>query len=631
VPDITGYVPESITEKHRKAVHRSRQLLDSGRSFRQSEREDAWRQSEAQYEGNHWSRVELEDPTADLITINVSFSTVNTIIPYVTSEEPRFLVEPFSANATAKNARLQQAMLNRAWRKARGQAAVKVSALDYLVYGDGWLKPSYAIVDEIGEDGAPISKAEIYVDRVSPWDVWVDPLATGAHDARWIAQRITLSRRELEKDERYPKDLLDELPWGTWNPDGDHSHQDRTQVIEAAEDESYINIIEFYDRIDQALYVFPDHGDDIVLRVVEGIECPLIPLPNYLIPGSPYHMGELEQLWPMQVELNKTRSQLITHRRRNIGKYFYRQGALSEEGISALQSPIVGEAIEVLGDTPLDAVVKPAALAALSPEAYNSADQAMRDIYEISGVNEYLRGATPEIRRTATEASIIEGASNVKTRAKLADIEECIRAAGEYLLAIMREVFPETDFDEQAMYLTGPEAEQIARMDAAEKADSLAEAAAPPGEVQAALDGGVGVQGVVASPGPEIFVGEYSVEVESGSTEMRNPIFKEQKWREMANSLVAMAPQLQQLGVQLNLRKVLEMWFEAAGIADVEGMFEAAAQGGMGLPPELEAIMGGGHGQHGGGTPEGDANIAGVQPPGDPLTALNTGAMPPAA
>ena len=626
MPEITGYAAEEITQAHEEAVRRSRELLEAGRHYRQSSRESIWKRSERQYEGDHWSQTAAEDVTADLIVINVSFSTVNTIIPYITSEEPSFLVSPFSADATAKNARLQQAALNRTWRRSNGRQAIRTAAKDYLIYGDGYVKTSWDIIDKVTDDGRTVEVVDTVVDRISPWDVWVDPFSNGIEDARWVCERLFLTRREFEMDERYDQSMIDDITWGV--PTEADEEDVQREIGETSE--QYAEIYEFYDRIDRKMYAFCEQGTEKPLRVIEEIECPIVPLPNYLLPRGPYHMGELEQLWPMQQELNKTRSQLITHRRRNIAKYVYRSGTLSEDGMAALTSSVINDAIEVLGDLPLDSVIQPLQLANLSPEAYGSSEQAMRDIYEISGVNEYLRGATPEIRRTATEASIIEGASNVKTRAKLDDVEQAVRDAGEYLLAIMREVYPETDVEEMSMVLTGPEAEQIARIEAGEEADSVVEE--DPEAAAEILDQAGDVESYQLKPEAAIFVGEYEVEVEKGSTEMRNPVFKEQKYREMAMALVNMVPALAESGVQLNLRKVLELWFEASGIDDVEGMFEASAVGGMqqALPPEVASIMGAGAGPGTGGTPQGMPNIGGVQAPAAPPSEATSGMMPPA-
>ncbi len=75
-----------------------------------------------------------------------------------------------------------------------------------------------------------------------------------------------------------------------------------------------------------------------------------------------------------------------------------KKDAIGSDGLAALQSPIVGEAIMIDGDGPLEDIVKPAQVAALPSEAYASADQALRDVYEITGVNEYQRGASPTVR-----------------------------------------------------------------------------------------------------------------------------------------------------------------------------------------------------------------------------------------
>ena len=175
-----------------------------------------------------------------------------------------------------------------------------------------------------------------------------------------------------------------------------------------------------------------------------GLETEVAQLANCYIPKSPYHMSELEQIKSLQDELNKARSELATHRRRNIAKYFVKKDLLTQDAIDALQSPIVGQAIPIETDTPLSDVVVPINTATLPSEAYMSSDQSLRDVYEITGVSEYLRGASPEIRRTATEATIIEGASNVKIQAKLAKVEKAARRMGTVLLSIAKGVFPDT-------------------------------------------------------------------------------------------------------------------------------------------------------------------------------------------
>lgn len=643
-------VEETPTASHTERLAEIRALLSYGMEYRAS-RENAWRQSEAQYEGNHWGEGAFDDPTADLITINLSFSTVNTIIPYITSEEPRFLVSPYSQDATVENARLQQAWLNRLWRKQStgAQEALKASAEDYLIYGDGYLKVSYALEEKMASSGQVDSKeiAEIFVDRLDPWDLFIDPMADGLHNARWLCHRIYTTRDEVEQDVRYEHVDVDDLVGEPPDTAEDAIRTDRT-AWHGDTGQDWVVLYEFYDLVHDEMWTF-GMGGDVPLRVVEGVSmAPIVQIPNYRIPRSPYHMGELEQIKPMQDELNKSRSQLITHRRRNVAKYLIREDAITEDGKKALTSPIVNQMVPILGDQPLDALVKPASLQPLPPEAYASADQAERDIYEISGVNEYLRGASPEIRRTATEATIIEGASNVKTRGKLADVERAARKIGALIVETAKDVYPQTDVDEMSMYLTGGEAEQIARDNANAEADELLAA----GDMAAAQEAKIlgGKSDVIVTPTEDIFVGVYEIEIESGSTEMRSPSFKEGKYRELANSLTQNYEILASAGVNVNLRKAYELWFEAMMISDIEGMFlseqdaammaPAAPPPGMeeegmppapgGLPPEMAAMLAAGAGPPGGEQPmEGLPNPDTSQMPSEPVTPESSGMLEP--
>ena len=531
MPDFVGYegdIPATTSD----VVRFARERIEGAKQFRRRNRENLWRRSERQYKGDHWGEGFDQDPAASLITVNVSFSTVNTIRPFVTSNEPRFLVEPYSLDSLVSRARLQQAWLNRFWRSAESgaQPALSLGVEDQLIYGDGFLKMSYEFGDKQTGPDTFADIVQITVDKVSPWDVWLDPNADGLFNSRYVFHRIFLTRAEMEADEeRYGNVDLDSLPWGNvaWTSDDiARNQEDRTFSTS-----DWMVLLEYYDLVDETSMLLVDAQDTPVLRFRTNVRPPIVQLPNYRIPNSPYHIGELEQVWPIQRELNMARSELATHRRRNVAKYFAKKDALGPDGLAGLQSPIVGEIIFVDGEGPIQDIVKPAIVAGLPAEAYASADQALRDVYEITGVNEYQRGAAPEIRRTATEASIIEGASNVKTTAKLAGVELAARAAGTIILAIAKAVFPETDIDEMGLFLTGDEAQRAVRAVDGEQIAGMVDAGAAPEDLLAAgqsLQSQGISQDVELRPTEEMFIGEYEVFVESNSTELRNPIFMEQ-------------------------------------------------------------------------------------------------------
>lgn len=599
MPSVVGYpvkLNKRAAAKYVDAVREAKDKLRIGQDYRRMERENTWEKSERQYLGEHWDAYSLDDPTADLITINMSFSTINTIVPFMTGEDPRFIVRPYSGDASVTNATIQQALLNRIWRseEVSAQRHLEAAAVDFLVYGDGFLKVGYTL-DQVRQglmDYAEIAK--IWVDRIDPWDIWIDPSSDGVHNARWVCQRLRLTRTEVEEDGRYFNLHDDNMAYHRSDlTTRDSLAVDDKQVVREVFDGSeYAVVFEFYDLVHKRMISFSE--GELPIRWIDDIPIPpIVQMANYRIPRSPWHMGELEQLWDLQQELNKTRSSLITHRRRNAAKLVGRKGALDQDAMDALQSPVVNEIVLVDGDGPLENLLQPITLPNLSAEAYNLNQITFNDIYEISGVSEYLRGASPTIRRTATEASIIEGATNVKSTFKLRQAERAARDAGSLILGIAKDVFPQTDYDEMQLFITGREAELIQKNVMGDSMQALMGQGVGQEELLSAL--GPSAMGMksdaIVTPNADIFVGKYEVEVEKHSTEIRNPQLREQKFREMTIDLVQMAPVLGQFGVQVNMRKMLELWFEAAGIDDVESLFDpmGGMQNGMqqGMPPGM--------------------------------------------
>lgn len=606
-----GY-PKALTKSVAKGIIQevadAKLKLQHGKTFRANTRERMWERSEDQYAGIHNPRSRVLNPDDDNVVVNMSFSTVNTIVPYMTGSDPEFIVVPYSGDATPKNAAIQAALLNRTWRssKVRAQDEIEVESVDFLVHGDGYGKVGYTISEQRTNQNTYEDVASLWVQRVSPWDVWIDPTADGIHNARWIAQRLRITKTELQEDKAY-KNTHDENVSYTSQIEYDGNREGKERFRQEVYDGSeFATVYEFYDMVKKVKIVFSD--GDLPLQYVEDIgACPIVQMGNYRIPGSPYHMGELEQIYPLQMELNFTRTHMATHRRRNAQKFVYRKGELDQDAIKQLQSSVVNAAIAVSGDRSLQDIVQALQVTNLSGDVYNISNIMAEDIYEISGVNEYLRGGSPQIRKTATEASIIEGASNIKSQFKLRQIEKAVRQMGQLLLGFAKDVFPQTAFEETQLFLTGREAQRVASAD-----DDIPEGVDP----RAA-----GLTATI-TPSADIWVGEYEVAVTQSSTELRNPVIREQKYKGIFNEMINAFPTLQAVGVIPNFKHIMELWFEAAGVDDIDAMFAQAPEPVL-APPSPE---------------EGDAAGLGQQPgvpPGAPpdlaafLSAANTGALPP--
>lgn len=630
MPDTIGYsqnrkIRRKLSKELDTKFRLARDRVRLGQDYRSFLREEAWRDAYVQYMNQlGWDRG--DDDTADMVSVNMSFSTINTLVPFIADESPSFMVEPYSGDASADSAAILTTILNRMWESdnIQGQLALKDASFDYLVYGDGYLKVGYRIFeepqyDELGNliEGRGVEKAEFMVNRVSPWDVWVDPYADGIQNARWVCHRILMPKSELVSDDRY-KVLDDEdTDIGGVAIDDTFSPEDSSRTDYFVDD--WVAVYEYYDTVDKWMMSFVMDGPEWPVRYVVGVECPIVQMSNYRIPNSPYHMGELENIRSLQEELNKTRSQMITHRRRNIMKWLVRTDHFSDEAMMAIRSGVINDIIEVEGNDPFERSIMAVTPTPIDSSTYALDQQIQQDINEITGVNDYLRGGG--VKRTATEASIIEGATNVRTRHKLLDVEYAARQVGQLLLDIMSDVVPLTDFKELELLVTGREAEKLNLLLGQQN-------------VQTDLQ---------VAPTPETFNGRYVVFVERGSTELRNPQLKAQKLKEMVQIMLGATPILMQMQIPFNVKKLLELWFEAEGIKDVDSLFEpddqqalmqqlllqqAAMQGQPQSTPGGSEGMGQ-QGNIGNRTQPGNARPDAAQPPREPINFTNSGQLPP--
>jgi len=608
MPTTTGYQKDRLTaKKWTDQVVRAKSLLAVARTKRE-ERTPIWRRADQYYKGLQWGDNSVGQNNGKLVVPYI-FSTLITIIPYVTANAPQFRIEPYSKDATLQSAREQTAWLNKEWRSQRmeGDLHLRRAAFDSALYGNGYLLVSYNFTASLDEQ-SPLGqgeKVEIWIDRVSPWDVWLDPMANSLVDSRFVFRRMRMSLTELKANKLYKNTAQLSV---TQHGDQGDNDRDRDQHIVETQDEadSMVDVFEFYDLEQDQLVVFTE-GSDKPLRVVEGLRLPLVDLPNHELPGSPYAMGDVEQIFVLQDEINVTRSQMMEHRKRNVNKWALRKGVITPAGTEALRSQETNAVIELDVDEPVENVIKNMSPPAISADAYQNYITAKEDVYEITGLSEYARGGSPSIRKTATEASIIEAATNVKTNHRMRQIERAARLSGQLMRDYASELYPKTSEDERGMVLTGREAQEVS------------------GEADASS--------VNLTLGDETWQGRFEVFVEIGSTMLRNPAEREQKYKDLFLTLFPLSPDLQQTGISLNYRKMLELWFEAAGVDDLDAMFSGNATGtgidAGGLDPELLAQLEGGQaGAQGLGLGPGTPNLDGAGPPLG-LDETNTGTLPP--
>lgn len=499
---------------------------------------DSWSRLADLYRGQHFPSY-MQD-SGDLIAVNLAFSTINVIAPSVAVNYPKIVVQA-NQPEDAKRAMFVEAVVNHLWRHHDFRTPFRRAVKDFLIFGHGWIKVGWKFLEQeqsigelereeminsaiaefdetIVEDflngfetptaediAASIPSTEMrivedqpFVERISVFDVFVDPAATCMEDARWIAQRIVRPLEEAEKDRRYKpsarKKLVANYSYDVYD---ESPHDDKASYLD-----DQVVLWEYYDIMANTLSVYAEGADEFLVDPVAmpyAYGHPFVMLRNYDIPDHFYPMGDLEAIEPLQLELDKTRSQLMNDRKRYARKYLYHERSFGPAGREALESEDDGRFVPVIDENkPLNQVVMPLPQVPVAPEIYNYSNIIQNDINTVSGISEYARGAMPEIRRTATEASIIADAANARAADKLAIIEISIAQVAKRVVQLMQQ------------FMTG---EAMARV-----ADA-------------------GGEDLFIPYGREEIVGEYDFVVQAGSTQPMNDTIRRQQAVSLLNAV----------------------------------------------------------------------------------------------
>jgi len=455
-------------------LRRYRNKLEHSRRWRKEEKyDDLWQRMIDLYRGKH-HRTDIKE---DQLLVNMAFSTINIVAPSVAVNHPKITVNAKRPEDGDK-AVVTEAIVNYWWRHYDCQKEFRRSVKDALILGHGWVKTGYRYVEEekvaegnfdsydelaelrdenVAESNLIVKEDRPFVERVSPFDVFVDPDATSMEDARWVAQRIRRPLEDVKKDKRYNSTARGEASPSHYSKWGQDAYRPRRSQDPQ---DSYVEVWEWYDIDRNTVSVFCDGSDKFLVAPKEipfAFGQPFVMIRNYDVPETFYPMGELEAIEPLQHELNQTRTQMMNHRKRFSRKWLYKETAFDTDGRQALESDEDNVMVPVITDDNLGNVISPMPAVINPPEFYNQSDLISSDMNRVSGVSEYQQGAMPEIRRTATEAAIVQDASNARASDKLAIIERSIGECARRLVMLAQQFMT----GEQAVRIVGSEAQPL--------------------------------------------------------------------------------------------------------------------------------------------------------------------------
>jgi len=513
----------------------------------------------------------------DVIAPNMMFSTANVIIPSIMVNYPKITVSARKPEFE-EQARVIEAVANYHWQHFDFHEELKLLIKDFVVLGLGiakitWLleeetedTPHDVWVEDVKEQLLQVQQAKLqaeqsgldlefpteeeiissvptvrsvarqdrpHVERVSPFDVYIDPDATRLKNARWIAQRLYVPLQEAKEFEGWDKAARKKLK-GTAMSQAKKDYDLMFSGEERGRESDFVVVWEYYDLVSGMLCTFAE-GCDMFLSAPDDFPYPFghpfVFAQNYVVPEKLYPMGDLESIVPLQMELALTRTQMVNDRKRFRRMYMYKPDEIGPDGLAALMSSDDNALIPVDSDVPFGEVIAPITTTSLPPEFYNQTAMILDDMDRTSAVTEYQRGSVSEVRRTATEASMIQDMSNARSADKLATIETTISEIAERCIQLTQEFLT----TEQVAKIVGPDGSTV--------------------WVQYDRDA---VQG------------EYDFQVEAGSTQPRNETFRRQSALQL---LDAMAP------------------FISAGVVDPAKLAEHVMRNGFGIKDPTSFIQ----------------------------------------
>lgn len=408
------------------------------------------------YRGKHYKG----NMAYDRMLVNVAFATINVLYPSVSVGRPKIVVSPRTPD-DADKAVVTEAIVNYWWEHYHCQEEFQLAVRDFLIIGHGWVKSGYRFVteekevvetaDELADPARPESAVESefiiredrpFIERVDPFCMYVDSDATSMKDIRWIAQKTRRPINDVKNDKRYDAAARQEVTVSTYSKYKQNGDTGKNMNPE----DGYCDVYEYYDINTSTMCVFSDTGDKFLIKPTKipyAFGHPFTMLRNYDIPGYFYPMGELEAIEPLQYELNETRTQMMNHRKRYSRKYLFKESAFDDFGRQALSSDEDNAMVPVKGDENLGNVVAPMPALINPPDFYNQSSLIISDMDRVSGISDYQRGILPEIRRTATEASIVQGSADARASEKLTIIEKGIAKCAERLIKLAQQYMTE--------------------------------------------------------------------------------------------------------------------------------------------------------------------------------------------
>ena len=397
---------------------------------------DKWKEYMSAYKGTYFQNKNLPDYKSNEISNHV-FSTIETIRPIMTDNNPKFLAVPSTPAGMEFSADVQTA-LDYEWDREKMPLKLPAQLIPMLVYGNAvWF------VQWDGKDG---EYGNISIKPVDPFNIFPDPLAESIDNSEFLVyatyrnanqikqqfpekasaiegSRITMSELVAERDNNDTQDANQVLILEMWC-------RDWVTMDESVEGKKQLK----YPK-GRVITCLPELGillSDKKNPYKDG-KFPFVLMKNYDIPFEFWGVGEVEQIMSPQHYVNELTNQIIDNAKNTANMQWIidknsgiGQGKLTNRpGLVIRKTP----GSEVRRDTP----------PAMPSYVRDQIEILKKDIQDISGVFDSLKGEQQGSITAASAILALQEASQARIRLKIKLMEASLSELAQIVYSRMQQ------------------------------------------------------------------------------------------------------------------------------------------------------------------------------------------------
>jgi hypothetical protein len=381
-----------------------------------------WKEWRDYYRGNF---------AAQILPNNVFFKMIRTMVPRIYFRNPQVSITPRKGQQGELNfavlAMLLERLDNTLIDQMKMKQTMKRAVQDGIMFGTGVLKLGYGAEftptpEAVERTEAPEDDHNMkieYNDLVRPDMPWclrcptgqfiVQPGVADIHSARWVGMMVRRHIDDVREDPRFKH--VANLGPGAMQIPGEHNPQKL---------ENMVDLCEIRDKKRGNVFVLAPHSSEKILYEEDddlAFNGRFNFYPIQFNTDDEYFWAVPDSyiLAPHQKELNAIRAAMQRHRRISLIKFLVKQGALTPDALSKLNSDEVGAAIEVDEESNMTDVTRfeaadiPGGLLKMDAEE----NQTVQEILGM-GVNQFGEYAPGSSDRSATESTIVNQATQIR-------------------------------------------------------------------------------------------------------------------------------------------------------------------------------------------------------------------------